>query len=66
MLFLDKDSEKMVILGREGHLLIVHNSDEVAGGGLVEFYGLDQVGETPITRNIHLRRVRLLAALLLI
>ncbi len=33
----------MVIIGREGHLLSAHGSDESVGGGPTEFYGLDQV-----------------------
>ncbi len=47
MLFLNKDSGQVVVLGREGHLLSAHSSDEAVGGGLAEFYGLDQVkGDT--------------------
>lgn len=31
----------MVNLGEKGHLLKAHCSDEVVGGDLAEFYGLD-------------------------
>ncbi len=39
--FLNKDSGQVVVLGREGHLLRAHDSDEAAGGGPAEFYGSD-------------------------
>jgi hypothetical protein len=38
---LNKDSGQVVVLGREGHLLRAHDSDEAAGGGPAEFYGSD-------------------------
>ncbi|CAK9865583.1 unnamed protein product [Sphagnum jensenii] len=44
MLFLDKDSDQVVTLEREGHLLKVHGFDEAIGGDLAIFYGLHQVG----------------------
>jgi hypothetical protein len=43
VLFLDKDFDQVVVLGKEGHLLRTHGSDEVVGGSPIEFYGLDQV-----------------------
>jgi hypothetical protein len=39
--FLDEDSDQVVTLMREGHLLRVHGSNEVVGGDPAKFNGLD-------------------------
>lgn len=33
----------MIVLGKEGHLLRAHGSNEAIGGGPTKFYGMDQV-----------------------
>ncbi len=44
MLFLDQNSDQMVTLRAEGHLLRVLSSDEAVGGNSTIFSGLNQVG----------------------
>jgi len=44
MLFLDKEFDQVVAFGKEGHLLRVHDFDEVLGGNLAVFYRLHHVG----------------------
>jgi hypothetical protein len=43
VLFLGKESNQMVPLGKEGHFLRAHDFNEVIKGDLAEFYGLNQV-----------------------
>jgi len=40
MLFLDKDSDQVVALGRKGHLLGIHGSYEAVGGDPAVFLWL--------------------------
>lgn len=42
--FLGEDSDRVITLRKEGHLLRAHCFDKAVGGDLVKFYGLNQVG----------------------